>query len=73
MLHLTRHVGEEIVVGDDITIRVTEIRGGLVRLGIAAPANTTIHRREVYEAIKRHQSSEEEQREGTDALSGDGT
>jgi carbon storage regulator len=51
MLVLTRKLGEGIVVGDDITITVVEIKGGTVRLGIEAPRSTQIHRQEVYRRI----------------------
>jgi carbon storage regulator len=48
MLILTRKLGEIIRVGDDVTIRVLEVRGGQVRLGIEAPENVRIYREEVY-------------------------
>ena len=51
MLVLTRKVGEGIVVGDDVTITVVEMKGGAVRLGIEAPRSTKIHRQEVYSRI----------------------
>ena len=60
MLVLSRHKGEEIVISDDIKIVVVEIRGDKVRLGIEAPANVPVHRREVFEAIKRKQGQEGE-------------
>ncbi len=52
MLVLSRQVDEKIIIGDDIVITVVEIRRGLVRLGIDAPRNVTVHREEVYNAIK---------------------
>lgn len=52
MLVLTRRVGEKVVVGDDVTITVLEVRpGGDVRLGIDAPSSVRIHRAEVLDAI----------------------
>jgi carbon storage regulator len=48
MLILTRKLGEIIRVGDDVTIRVLEVRGGQVRLGIEAPEDVRIYREEVY-------------------------
>lgn len=53
MLVLSRKVDERIVIGDDIYITLVEIRGDKVRIGIQAPAAITVHREEVYEAIKR--------------------
>jgi len=52
MLVLTRKSGEAINVGDDITVTVLEVRGNQVRLGIQAPLNVIIHRKELYEKIK---------------------
>ena len=49
MLVLSRHVGEQIVIGGNIRITVAEIRGERVRLGIAAPAWIRVDRSEVYE------------------------
>lgn len=53
MLVLSRHVDESIIIGNDIVVTIVQIRGDKVRLGITAPAKVTVHRREVYEAIKR--------------------
>jgi len=49
MLVLTRRVGEEIVINEDIHITVLSIRGGTVRLGIAAPAAIPVDRQEIRE------------------------
>lgn len=51
MLVLSRYAGESIVINNDITVTVVEIRGDKVRLGIVAPRDTPVHREEVYEAI----------------------
>lgn len=53
MLVLSRKKNESIVINDDITIVVVEIRGDKVRLGVEAPKDVPVHRLEVYEAIKR--------------------
>jgi carbon storage regulator len=58
MLVLSRKKDEKIVIGDNITLMVIEIRGDKVRLGIEAPRDVTVHREEVYEAIKRESSDE---------------
>ena len=51
MLVLSRKKNESIVINNDITITVVEIRGDKVRLGIVAPKDVPVHRQEVYEAI----------------------
>ena len=53
MLVLSRKKNESIVINDDISIVVVEIRGDKVRLGVEAPKEVPVHRREVYDAIKR--------------------
>lgn len=56
MLVLSRKRNESIVINDDITIVVVEIRGDKVRLGIDAPKAIPVHRKEVYEAIRRNEN-----------------
>ena len=58
MLVLSRKKNESIVIDDNITIVVVEIRGDKVRLGIEAPKEVPVHRREVYDAIKRNAALE---------------
>jgi carbon storage regulator len=58
MLVLSRKKNESIVINNDITIVVVEIRGDKVRLGVEAPKEVPVHRREVYEAIKRNEQAE---------------
>ena len=53
MLVLSRKKDESIVINNDITIVVVEIRGDKVRLGVEAPKDVPVHRREVFEAIAR--------------------
>ncbi|KKN36565.1 hypothetical protein LCGC14_0772350 [marine sediment metagenome] len=53
MLVLSRKVGEQIVIGDNVVVIVTDILRGRVKLGFVAPDDVPIHRREVYDAIKR--------------------
>lgn len=52
MLVLSRKKNESIVINDNITIVVVEIRGDKVRLGIEAPKDVPVHRKEIYEAIQ---------------------
>jgi len=53
MLVLSRQRDETIMIGDDIELTVVDIRGDKVRLGIKAPAHVAVHRKEVYEAIRK--------------------
>ena len=53
MLVLSRKRDEVIKIGDDIEITVVDIRGDKVRLGITAPKEVMVHRKEVYEEIKK--------------------
>ena len=53
MLILTRKKDESIVIGDNIEIKVVSIEDGKVKLGINAPKNIDIHRKEIYEEIQK--------------------
>jgi len=53
MLVLSRQRDETIMIGDDVEVTVVDIRGDKVRLGITAPREIQVHRKEVYDAIKR--------------------
>ncbi|MEY3175757.1 MAG: hypothetical protein RLZZ436_3671 [Planctomycetota bacterium] len=60
MLVLSRKKDEKIVIGDSITLMVIEIRGDKVRLGIEAPRDVTVHREEIYEAIRRESAPDKQ-------------
>ncbi|NLS91041.1 MAG: carbon storage regulator CsrA [Planctomycetaceae bacterium] len=62
MLVLSRKKNESIVIADDITIVVVEIRGDKVRLGVEAPKEVPVHRREVFDAIRRNEAAANEGR-----------
>ena len=53
MLVLTRKPGDGIVVGDDIIIKVIEVKGGAIRIGIEAPQSCKIYRQEVFDRISQ--------------------
>jgi carbon storage regulator len=53
MLVLSRQRDESIMIGDNVQITVVDIRGDKVRLGIIAPTEISVHRKEVYDAIQR--------------------
>ena len=52
MLVLSRRVGESVVVGDDITITVLEVRGDVIRVGIDAPRSVAVNRAELLVALE---------------------
>lgn len=60
MLVLSRQKDESIIIGDDVEITIVDVRGDKVRLGINAPKNITVHRKEVYEAIQREKAEKKE-------------
>ena len=60
MLVLSRKKNESIVINDDITIVVVEIRGDKVRLGVEAPKEVPVHRREVFDAIRRNEATKQD-------------
>lgn len=53
MLVLSRTKDESIIIGDDVEITIIDVKGDKVRLGISAPRDVTVHRKEVYEAIQK--------------------
>lgn len=57
MLILTRRVGETIMIGEDVTVTVLGVKGNQVRIGINAPKQTSVHREEIYERIKREEQN----------------
>lgn len=67
MLVLSRQRDETIMIGDEIEITVVDIRGDKVRLGISAPTRIAVHRKEVYESIKR-ENEQAARLQGPDSL-----
>jgi len=57
MLILTRRVGEAIMVGDEVTVTILGVKGNQVRVGVAAPANVSVHREEIYERIQQEKQA----------------
>lgn len=53
MLVLSRRTDESIMIGDDVEIVIIDVKGDKVRLGITAPKKIIVHRKEVWEAIRR--------------------
>ena len=57
MLVLSRKKNESIVINNDITLVVVDIRGDKVRLGVEAPKEVPVHRQEVFNAIQRNEDA----------------
>ena len=60
MLIFTRRIGEEIRIGDDIRVRIIDIKGKQVRLGIDAPPEVIVHREEIYLRINENNGKTKE-------------
>jgi carbon storage regulator len=60
MLVLSRQRDESIMIGDNVEIIIVDVRGDKVRLGITAPKEIPVHRREIYDAIQREKAQKEE-------------
>ncbi len=63
MLVLSRQRDESIMIGDNVEIIIVDVRGDKVRLGITAPKEVPVHRREIYDAIQREKSQKKEPQE----------
>lgn len=57
MLILTRRINEEVMIGDDIKIRILGVKGNQVRIGIAAPEDVSVHREEIYQRVLAEKSN----------------
>ena len=57
MLILTRRIGEKLIIGDNVTVTVLNVKGRQVRIGIDAPRDVTIHREEIYQRVLKEQKS----------------
>ena len=61
MLVLSRQKDESIMIGDDVEITIVDVRGDKVRLGINAPRNIAVHRKEIYIAIQKEKEENKQQ------------
>ena len=60
MLILTRRIGENVRIGDEVVVTVLGVKGSQVRLGITAPRDVEVHREEIFERIKRDRALDRE-------------
>lgn len=58
MLILTRKVGESIMIGDSVEVKVLGLRAGQIKIGIEAPKDLQVHREEIYKRIRAEQDGE---------------
>jgi carbon storage regulator len=70
VLIFTRRIGEEIRIGDDIRVRIIDIKGKQVRLGIEAPPEVIIHREEIYLRINENNNKPREAGNQTEKMTG---
>ena len=64
MLILTRRAGETLVIGEDVRVKVLEVKGQLVRIGVTAPREVSVHREEIYERIRQGEAQAQAQAGG---------
>jgi carbon storage regulator CsrA len=60
MLILTRKVGEALMVGEEVTVTVLEVKGNQVRIGIKAPRDVAVHREEIYDRVQAEKAQQVE-------------
>jgi len=60
MLILTRKVGESLLIGDDVSITILNVRGNQVKIGVKAPKEISVHREEIYQRIKQAEDDKEQ-------------
>ena len=61
MLILTRRAGETLVIGEDVRVKVLEVKGQQVRIGVTAPREVSVHREEIYERIRQGEAQAQAQ------------
>ena len=59
MLILTRRIGESIIIGDDVEVMILGMKGNQTRIGIEAPKEVSVHRKEIYNKIQKEQEEKD--------------
>lgn len=70
MLILTRRIGEVLVIGDNVQITVLGVRGNQVRIGVDAPKDISVHRKEIYDQVSQRDEGNKVDR-GNESVDGD--
>lgn len=70
MLILSRKINEKIMIGEDISLSIIEIRGDQVKIGVEAPKSVKVFRQEVYEAIQNENRAAAVSQTNLDSLNG---
>lgn len=60
MLILTRRIGEVLIIGNDVKITVLGVRGHQVRIGVDAPKDVSVHRKEIYDQVQQTGNSNDD-------------
>jgi carbon storage regulator len=60
MLILTRKIGESLMIGEEVTVTVMDVKGNQVRLGISAPKDVAVHREEIYDRVQAEKAQRAE-------------
>ena len=68
MLVLSRQRDETIMIGDEVELTIVDIRGDKVRIGINAPASIAVHRKEVFESIRKENERAAQFRDGLESF-----
>ena len=66
MLILTRRIGEVLIIGNDVKITVLGVRGHQVRIGVDAPKNVSVHRKEIYDQVQQTGNSQDDSETDSD-------
>jgi carbon storage regulator len=58
MLILTRRAGETLMIGEEVTVTVMDVKGNQVRIGINAPKDVEVHREEIHDRVQKEKAQQ---------------